>query len=398
MLKSTSYNNSDIRVIVATDVATQAPSTALAPCVEATDMRERATASPAYYECPPLTRLRRRWSVFDDPRTGTAEMRAQLRCGHCSRCDEARTTGTAQTRGASHRGWTEQRARKAPSPRIKPNTAPPQPHLQQLILGPWQPAACSLGTRPAPSARGRPAGSRRKSAAPHCGGRSDCGGRVAVRSVGSHSACGRRGRGCFMYTAASGTSCFTGTAASGTAVHERRLSVGAQGQRGRGRPSAAATLAAHRGAESGAHRGQGPPPLLPLDEDACEASPVRACSAAPQHLAEVQRQHAAGLRRRVGAEGGAEAEEELAVGEAGVEGEGLDEGEGAVLEPEAQLGHLRRSPPPRRFRHLARRASVKRRARVPGRPKSEGFASPNDRPPSTRGRRQTAQAIDGTWF
>ena len=394
MLKSTSYNNSDIRVIVATDVATQAPSTALAPCVEATDMRERATASPAYYECPPLTRLRRRWSVFDDPRTGTAEMRAQLRCGHChcGRCDEARTTGTAQTRGASHRGWTEQRARKAPSPRIKPNTAPPQPHLQQLILGPWQPAACSLGTRPAPSARGRPAGSRRKSAAPHCGGRSDCGGRVAVRSVGSHSACGRRGRGCLMLH---GYSCFTGTS-----VHKRRLSVGAQGQRGRGRPSAAATLAAHRGAESGAQRGRPRPPSPPLhlDEDACEASPVRACSAAPQHLAEVQRQRAAGLRRRVGAEGGAEAEEELAVGEAGVEGEGLDEGEGAVLEPEAQLGHLRRSPPPRRFRHLARRASVKRRARVPGRPKSEGFASPNDRPPSTRGRRQTAQAIDGTWF
>ena len=192
-----------------------------------------------------------------------------------------------------------------------------------------------------------------------------------------------------------GYSCFTGTS-----VHKRRLSVGAQGQRGRGRPSAAATLAAHRGAESGAQRGRPRPPSPPLhlDEDACEASPVRACSAAPQHLAEVQRQRAAGLRRRVGAEGGAEAEEELAVGEAGVEGEGLDEGEGAVLEPEAQLGHLRRSPPPRRFRHLARRASVKRRARVPGRPKSEGFASPNDRPPSTRGRRQTAQAIDGTWF
>ena len=148
MLKSTSYNNSDIRVIVATDVATQAPSTALAPCVEATDMRERATASPAYYECPPLTRLRRRWSVFDDPRTGTAEMRAQLRCGHCSRCDEARTTGTAQTRGASHTGWTQQRARKAPRPSLKPNTAPPQPHLQRLILGPWQPAPCSFGTGP----------------------------------------------------------------------------------------------------------------------------------------------------------------------------------------------------------------------------------------------------------
>ena len=138
-----------------------------------------------------------------------------------------------------------------------------------------------------------------------------------------------------------GYSCFTGTS-----VHKRRLSVGAQGQRGRGRPSAAATLAAHRGAESGAQRGRPRPPSPPLhlDEDACEASPVRACSAAPQHLAEVQRQRAAGLRRRVGAEGGAEAEEELAVGEAGVEGEGLDEGEGAVLEPEAQLGHLRRSP------------------------------------------------------
>ena len=209
-----------------------------------------------------------------------------------------------------------------------------------------------------------------------------------------------------MYTAASGTSCFTGTAASGTAVHERRLSVGGQGQRGRGRSGAAATLAAHRGAESGAHRGQGPPPLLPLDEDACEASPVRACSAAPQHLAEVQRQRAAGLRRRVGAEGGAEAEEELAVGEAGVEGEGLDEGEGAVLEPEAQLGHLRRSPDRVGFGTLGK-ASLRQ---------TEGKGAPTGRDPEVllplttgllpradgdrrhRHRRQTTQAMDGTWF